>query len=78
MDEPPISYELMRGLFDFLDRTDRQECNRTFMQTQLYLRMHNIREDEVLKWLQENGAGCDCEVMFNIEDEWGEIVRRDK
>jgi hypothetical protein len=28
----------------------------------------------MLEWLGENGAGCDCEVMMNTADQWGEIV----
>ncbi len=25
-------------------------------------------------WLAEYGGGCDCEVIANVEDRWGEVV----
>jgi hypothetical protein len=28
----------------------------------------------MLKWLGENGAGCDCEIMFNVAQQWEEKV----
>jgi len=28
----------------------------------------------MVTWLGENGAGCDCEVMFNTAAQWGEVV----
>jgi hypothetical protein len=27
-----------------------------------------INIDAILNWLLENGGGCDCEVLANIED----------
>jgi hypothetical protein len=27
-----------------------------------------------MPWLREHGAGCDCEVMLNVAENWAEIV----
>ena len=34
----------------------------------------DIKSGEIHALLGENGAGCDCEVIFNVAEKWGEIV----
>jgi hypothetical protein len=33
-----------------------------------------LNKEKILLWLRENGAGCDCEVMLNVAENWSEIV----
>jgi Protein of unknown function (DUF2695) len=74
--EPPVSYDDLRDLFEHLDRTSvtGYECDHTFALTNAFLGARGIQADAMLSWLQENGAGCDCEVMFNVAQQWEDIV----
>jgi len=75
-DEPPISYADLRDLFAFLDSQSAKghKCDHKFTLTRRFLVGKAVKADEVIKWLGRNGAGCDCEVMFNVEQKWGELV----
>jgi hypothetical protein len=74
--ELPISHLQLRGLFEHLDRAsmDGYECDHTFALTERFLDTEKVAKESALGWLQENGAGCDCEVMFNVAAEWEDIV----
>jgi hypothetical protein len=48
------------------------ECAHDFTLTQNFLTDNNVDIDLTLEWLALNGAGCDCEVMYNVEEKWGE------
>jgi Protein of unknown function (DUF2695) len=75
-DDPPIAHAELRGLFASLDRASGSgyECDHTFALTEKFLREQNLPVQPMLTWLGENGAGCDCEVMFNTAGQWAEIV----
>ena len=66
-DDPPISYDVLRDLFERLDRTSTTgyQCDRTFALTERFLRQRGLTTEPMIKWLGKNGAGCDCEVMMN-------------
>ena len=66
----PISRDIFSRLFDHLDvELGNKECNNTLEMTKLFLSKANVTNLEmVLNWLRENGAGCDCEVISNIEE----------
>ena len=72
----PISNEQLKELFDYLDRPNPPPCTHTFKETAEFLKSKNLPIEATLIWLGENGAGCDCEVIFNTEAEWGEQVGR--
>ena len=74
--DPPISYAELRDLFEHLDRASMTgyECDHSFSLTKDFLSKRSFPPDPMLKWLEENGAGCDCEVMFNTAAQWEEIV----
>lgn len=67
----PMSRELFGQLFDFLDEQfEETDCDHNFNITIEFLRKHECPVDSVLEWLSQNGAGCDCEVIFNVEDKF--------
>ena len=72
----PFSHEDLRALFTHLDlvSTQQYECDHTFRETRKTLEASSIALEPALKWLSEQGAGCDCEVMFNVAEKWGEII----
>ena len=72
----PISSAELRALFDWLDREDPPPCTHTFKETIEFLSPRSLPVAATIDWLQANGAGCDCEVIFNTEAEWGEHVGR--
>ena len=75
-EDPPVSYAELRGLFEKLDRFSGSggQCDHRHTQTTAYLRERRLPVEPMLNWLMANGAGCDCEVMFNTEEHWGERV----
>lgn len=68
---PPISRESLKLLFDHLARPDPAPCTHTFKETIEFLTERRLPIEKTLRWLQRNGAGCDCEVIYNTEAEWG-------
>lgn len=73
----PISNESLKELFDYLDMPNPPDCTHTFKETKEFLDSNDLPVEPTLSWLQSNGAGCDCEVIFNVEAEWGETVGRE-
>jgi hypothetical protein len=75
-EEPPISHDALRDLFERLDRTSMTgyECDHTFSITRKFLRERDLPVEPMIEWLGENGAGCDCEVIMNTTTEWEDIV----
>jgi len=72
-DSLPMERKLFYELFDFLnDKSETVECNHDFSLTKEFLKDKNIDIEQVLEFLEENGAGCDCEVIFNVEEKFEE------
>lgn len=69
IDSLPISRDIFHDLFDYLDeRLSEEYCNHNLEMTEEFLKQRNIPIQEVEDWLIENGSGCDCEVLANVED----------
>ncbi|NNV53823.1 DUF2695 domain-containing protein [Limnovirga soli] len=70
----PISRELFQNLFDHLDKElIDNSCDHTLKLTSLFLeskRVENI--NNVKEWLRQNSGYCDCEVLANVEEKFGE------
>jgi hypothetical protein len=75
-DEPPITYPELRDLFAFLNDTSAtgHECDHRFTLVERFLRDRNLPIPPMLAWLGRNGAGCDCEAVFNTGAQWEERV----
>jgi hypothetical protein len=74
----PISHADLKELFDFLDRENPPPCDHTLRETMKFLEKKGLSVERVVSWLREHGGYCDCEVIFNVEDKFGEIVERDR
>jgi len=72
----PIPASALRDLFESLNRTSGTgyQCDHRFALTTRFLRERGLPVEETLAWLGKNGGGCDCEVIFNVEEKWGEAV----
>lgn len=73
----PISKSNLKELFDYLGRPNPPPCGHTFKETIEFLEKHNLNKDVIIPWLNEYGGYCDCEVIFNVDDKWGEYVGRE-
>jgi hypothetical protein len=68
----PLPRSDLSALFAFLDaRFELEDCDHTLRLTRQFLREHSLPEEPVLAWLREYGGFCDCEVLGNVESEWG-------
>ena len=67
----PMSAELFRELFDHLDeKLSEEDCQDDLHLTTAFLKEQDCDTEAVLSWLEENGGGCDCEVLGNIEEKF--------
>lgn len=64
----PMTKGMFKKLFDYLAKQSNQGCRHNFEITTQFLVTNKCDVHNVLNWLRENGAGCDCEVIFNIEE----------
>ena len=67
----PMPPALFRELFDHLDEAlSEQGCQDDLRLTTAFLEAQGCDTEAVLQWLTENGGGCDCEVLGNIEEKF--------
>jgi Protein of unknown function (DUF2695) len=71
---PPISDDELAALFTFLNRPNPTECTHSHAETIEFLTSRNLPVAETLDWLRVNGGFCDCEIIYNVADAWGEQV----
>ncbi len=71
---PPISYDNLKSLFDYLDRPDPPPCDHTHKETIEFLKENGLPVVPTVAWLKANGGYCDCEVIYNVTDIWAEKV----
>lgn len=70
----PLSASELCELFAWLDREDAPPCDNTLCETVEFLQARKLDVDKVVAWLHEHGGGCDCEVIYNVDDKFGELV----
>ena len=67
----PIPRQTFQSLFDFLDE-ELVECDDTLKFTDIFLNDNYVNDASKVKlWLQEHGGYCDCEVLANVEEQFG-------
>ena len=72
----PMPHQDLRDLFDHLDREGASECDHTHRETIEFLQKRGLDVERIIPWLRQNGGYCDCEVIYNVDDKFGEIVGR--
>jgi hypothetical protein len=73
-EEPPISYDELRDLFDALNVPNPPPCDHTHRLTREFLVSRQLPVETTIQWLCDKGGYCDCEVIFNVTNEWAEKV----
>ena len=73
----PLFKPDLKALFDHVDeRLEAEGCDHTLRHTLAFVEAKQLPRESVVKWLNENGGYCDCEVIANVEEVWGEAVSR--
>ena len=71
----PLSKSEIKALFDYVNvRLEADDCDHTLRHTLAFLSERHLPARPVVVWLQEYGGFCDCEVIANVEETWGERV----
>jgi len=70
----PMPSQDVRDLFDHLNQESGSGCDHTLRLTTEFLQKRGLDVGRIVPWLHEHGGYCDCEVLANVEDKFGEIV----
>lgn len=65
----PMPAEDFAALFDHLDAQE-QDCAGDLRETIAFLQQNHCPVEPVVEWLRQHGAGCDCEVLLNVEEQF--------
>lgn len=60
----------LNDLFDYLDEKDAVlMCDNTLKLTKQWIQENGLsdKEDDIVKYLENRGGFCDCEVIFNVQ-----------
>ncbi|MEO6906992.1 MAG: DUF2695 domain-containing protein [Abditibacteriaceae bacterium] len=68
----PISKANLTELFDYLDSALEAGCDHSLRFTLAFLQAQELPSTAIIPWLGEYGGHCDCEVLANVEDHWGQ------
>lgn len=64
-------YNELGSLCDFKESDDGEivwKCGGDFAKTRsILLKFENVDIDGTLRYMEENGGYCDCEIIFNVE-----------
>ena len=73
-DSLPMDEEVFWELFDYLDeRLEEQDgCDHSLSLTRAFLETKGVDVERILEWIVDNGGGCDCEVLYNVEERFEE------
>lgn len=66
----PMGNMLFTDLFGFLDeKLSEQECDNELTLTKAWIEVNSPENaNEIIRWLQDHGGYCDCEVLMNVEE----------
>lgn len=70
----PMSIDELKDLLSYLNRESAPECDHTLKETIEFIESKQLDSDVVITWLGEHGGFCDCEVIYNVYGEVGDIV----
>ena len=71
----PMTKDLFKSLFDYLDKElSDKECDDKPTLTRTFLTHKQLsNQDVILNWLADKGGYCDCEILANVEEQFGNI-----
>lgn len=76
-EEMPLSLKELGRIFDHLDEQLAIEgCDHTPKVTSAFIVGIKLNPGKILPWLQEQGGYCDCEILGNVEENWGSKISK--
>lgn len=68
----PINKKMFQDLFNYLNNNlGDDDCNNDMVMTLRFLTEKQIENRaNVIQWLHDHGAYCDCEVLSNVEQQF--------
>ena len=72
----PLPKEDLKELFDYLDRPNPPPCDHTLKDTISFLEKKKLDVQRIVPWLKEHGGYCDCEVIYNVDDKFADLIGR--
>jgi hypothetical protein len=70
----PISLDDLQNLFIHLSNLNEGECDHSHSHTIEFLNSNNLDVNNMIKWLEQNGGYCDCEILYNVYSVYGKFV----
>jgi hypothetical protein len=71
----PLPRPVIKALFDYVNaRLEKEGCDHALRYTRAFLDEHELPPAPVIAWLAGQGGYCDCEVIANVEEAWGDAV----
>ena len=67
----PVNRVQLVALFDHLDIALVDGCDHSLRLTTEFLNSRGLPVATVIPWLRDQGGYCDCEVLANVEERWG-------
>ena len=73
-DSLSMGEELFWQLFDYVDEKleENDGCDHSLIFTREFLEKQKVDVEIVLDWIVNEGGGCDCEVLYNVEERFEE------
>ena len=70
----PIRIDDLKDLFSHVNIHGAPECDHTLKESINFLKLRALDVETVVPWLGEHGGYCDCEVIYNVYNDVGDIV----
>ena len=72
--KPVNGYIYAVNLFDYVDEKleTNDGCDHSLTFTREFLEKQKVDVESVLDWIINEGGGCDCEVLYNVEERFEE------
>lgn len=73
-DSLSMDEELFWNLFEYVDEKleANDGCDHSLTFTREFLETQKVDVEGVLDWIVNEGGGCDCEVLYNVEERFEE------
>lgn len=65
----PISENEIKDLIVYLNNQGT-DCSHEFINVKRWASLNQIDNKRLIQWLNDNGAFCDCEVLYNFDEVW--------
>ncbi len=67
----PVSDALLQTLFKSVEElVNENGCDHSLRFTEQWIAKNQQPREPLIRWLDENGGFCDCEVVANAYDHW--------